>query len=159
MKQNFYMGMYYENDYLVVKKKDGYAVIGDYGCIDHSVHISNITNLRPVTVLDISPGGLLDLFQYMEITSNPPDHIWGTRCDRKRRILSQLTPTPPPKNEVGKPCVTEPLGLGAVVKWNNALFIKVSQVDKYRWLHGATHHTWDYIKDFNPVLLSEGVEG
>ena len=162
MKQNFHMGTYYEKECLVVKNKDGYAVIGDDGCIDHFVNTSNITNLRPVTVLDIAPEYLKDLLQRVISLE------YSSRIDSPDRrgltiLRAQLTPTPAPKNEVGKVCVTEP-------NWGETISAYTNGNTKTEWLACTDPNTqkriyttvsgakanWNDLID--AILLSEGVE-
>ena len=86
-------------------------------------------------------------------------------CQAKRIIkaieLNKPKPTSPPKNEVGKVCVTEPLGIGAVVKGFLSPAIRAGNDTSTPWWVGDSWWGWRHISDgaTMPTLLSEGVEG
>ena len=99
-----------------------------------------------------------------QISSNKHDEI----CAFPRRVctcINQLTPTPPPKNEIGKVCVTEPLGSGAVVEADyRSVRGTGNLVGSSKWVRVYNSWKddrgysvrWEYL--INPILLSEGVE-
>jgi hypothetical protein len=167
MKQNFYMGMYEGKEWLVAPKYAGsFRVINESGFTELWSHLNYLTNLRPVTVLDIAPDELRDFIAYSD--PNPlhdKREIWRTT---RFAILDQLAPTTPPNNEVGKVCVTEPNKHGAMVE---ASYIHYGDVMmSIKWIRfsmtgdiGKWISTHGQIRDFsdliNPILLFEGVEG
>ena len=165
MKQNFQMGTIYGEEGICAQyDRDFISTLLPNGAIQKTP-TKNITNLRPVTVLDIAPDELSSFLRRCYSI------FWTTAYSYNRKtvegLLSQLTPTPAPKNEVGKVCVTEPLNKCALVQISdtNTEYVSLDStshnVSHKRWVCVQTGNlsSWEDLNCYSPILLSEGVEG
>jgi hypothetical protein len=157
MKQDFYMGTYFEKEYLMQKVGDDWMILGNSGYL---VHKSVVIDTRKITVVDTHPDIVFrvanHVLSYNSLAKTPVPGVSEDAIE----ILHQIDR--PVKNEVGKPCVIEPLGLGAVVEFEGQVYKKrykvVRQYDGEWRAKGSNRFTWKYMLLGDPILLSEGVE-